>query len=102
MMSCRLHWKAYGHGCSRAGMAGPTHSQRNGCSLDTGQQVGAQSWEMTGCVLLLWKSRGLWQWVSIFPHCTNFLWSRGTLQRGGQVPSLSGFRGITCPLDHYT
>lgn len=98
--SCRLHWKAYGHDCPQVGMAGHMHNQRNSCSLDTGQQVGAQSWEVTGCVLLLWESRAWWHWVSIFPHCMSFpLVRRDSVGGGGQLPSVSGFQGITCPSD---
>lgn len=70
--SCWLHWKACGHSCPQVGMAGPMHSQRNSCSLDTAQQVGAQSWEVTGCVLPLWGTRGRWPWGSVCPHSTSF------------------------------
>lgn len=99
MMSCRLHWKACRHGCPQAGIASPMRSQRNGSSLDTDQQVGCQSWEVMGSVLLLWETRGWWQWVSIFPHCTGFpRVQEDSAGVGGQLPSLSGFRGIMCPL----
>ena len=67
--SCKLHWKVCGHSCLRVGVAVPMHSQRNGCSLNMAQQVGAQSWQVRDCVLLLWESRGWWQWISVCPHC---------------------------------
>lgn len=93
--SCRLHWKACEHSCPRVGMAGPTHSQRNGCPLDTGQQVGAQSREVTACVLLLWESRGWWQGVSVFPHCTSFPLVPGDSAGGGPAA-----RHVRPPRDH--
>lgn len=93
-MSCRLHWKAYGHDCPQVGMAGHMHSQRNSCSLGTGQQVGAQSWEVTGCVLLLWESRGWWHWVSIFPHCMSFpLVRRDSVGGAASCPACQASKG---------
>lgn len=94
MMSCRLHWKACRHGCPQAGIASPMRSQRNGSSLDTDQQVGSQSWEVMGSVLLLWETRVWWQWVSIFPHCTGFPRSKRTLQEwGASCPACQASKG---------